>query len=292
MSGVDLPEITSPATLIVNSFDKALARSRLASTVSSTRLNDADLTVARQAVTTTSGRRLPRGSLTPDMIITESLRLLDRGGADGFSMPKLGRALGADPTAVYRHFASKDDLVLAIADRLIEEALTGLRPQACWLDFVEHAARRFRATYVAHPAAAALSCYRTTQGPAEIRAVDLLIGAVRQAGFEGAQAALVYRAIADFTLAWAGSEAAFLALDADLQQADRSAWSRTYRAVDRDDYPHVWSLRDELAGVRDDDVFETVLSCFLEGLRKKAPNPCGCHKHADPGQRADHDAPP
>jgi Bacterial regulatory proteins, tetR family. len=25
-------------------------------------------------------------------------------------MPKLGRALGADPTAVYRHFASKDDL--------------------------------------------------------------------------------------------------------------------------------------------------------------------------------------
>ena len=52
--------------------------------------------------------------------MTESLRLLDTGGVAGFSMPKLGRALGADPTAVYRHFASKDDLVLAIADRLIE----------------------------------------------------------------------------------------------------------------------------------------------------------------------------
>jgi AcrR family transcriptional regulator len=235
----------------------------------------------RPTMTTTNARRLPRGSLTPDMIIEESLRLLDTGGADGFSMPKLGRALGADPTAVYRHFASKDDLVLAIADRLIEEALTGLRPQACWLDSVEQAARALRATYIAHPAAAALSSYRTTQGPAEIRAVDLLIGAVRQAGFEGARAAVVYRAIADFMLAWAGGEAAFMAMDPDLQQADRSAWSRVYRAVDRDDYPNIWSVRDELAEVRDDDIFETVLSFFLAGLRKKAPNPCGCGSHAE-----------
>ena len=231
-------------------------------------------------MTTTNARRLPRGTLTPELIVTESLRLLDTEGSDGFSMPKLGRALGADPTAVYRHFASKDDLVLAIADRLIAEAQTGLVPQACWLDSVEQAARRFRATCVAHPAAAALTAYRTTQGPAEIRAVDMLIGAVRQAGFEGAEAAVVYRAIADFMLAWAGGEAAFLAMDADLQQADRSAWSRTYRAADREDYPHIWSVRDELAGVQDDDIFEMVLSFFLEGLRLKAPTPCGCAEHA------------
>jgi AcrR family transcriptional regulator len=230
-------------------------------------------------MTTTNARRLPRGTLTPEMIVAESLRLLDTEGSDGFSMPKLGRALGADPTAVYRHFASKDDLVLAIADRLIAEAQTGLVPQECWLDSVEQVARRFRATCVAHPAAAALTAHRTTQGPAEIRAVDMLIGAVRQAGFDGAEAAVVYRAIADFTLAWAGGEAAFLAMDADLQQADRSAWSRTYRAVDRDDYPHIWSLRDELANVQDDDIFEMVLSFFLAGLRLKAPTPCGCAAH-------------
>ena len=232
-------------------------------------------------MTTTKARRRPRGSLTPDMIITESLRLLDTEGSDGFSLPKLGRALGADPTAVYRHFASKDDLVLAIADRLIEEAQAGLAPQACWLDSIEQVIRRFRATCIRHPAAVALTAYRTTtRGPAEVRAVELLIGAVRQAGFKGAQAAVAYRAVADFTLAWAGGEAAFLAMDADLQQADRSAWSRTYLAVDRDEYPHIWSVRDELAAVRDDDIFETVLSFFLAGLRTSAPRPCDCDKHA------------
>ena len=134
----------------------------------------------------------------------ESVRLLDAEGTDGFSLPKLGRALGADPTAVYRHFASKDDLILAIADHLIEEAMTGISPQPCWVDTLADSTRRLRRTYLAHPAAASLSACRTTQRRAEMRIVDIIIGAVLDAGFEGAEAALVYRAFGDFSLAWAG----------------------------------------------------------------------------------------
>ena len=104
---------------------------------------------------------LRRGTLTPDRIVTESLRLLDTAGVAGFSMPKLGRALGADPTAVYRHFASKDDLILAIADHLIEEAMAGVAPQPCWVDTLAEIPRRLRHTYLAHPAAATLSACDT-----------------------------------------------------------------------------------------------------------------------------------
>jgi AcrR family transcriptional regulator len=234
-----------------------------------------------------NGRRLRRGSLTPEVIVTESLRLLDEEGSDGFSLPKLGRALGADPTAVYRHFASKDELVLAIADRLIEEAIDGMAAQPCWVDTVTDWTRRLRATYCAHPAAAALSWFRTTQRPAEMRAVNVLIGAVLEAGFTGAQAATVYRALGDFSLAWAGIEAAFLALDADLQQTDESAWSRAYLAVDRREYPHIWQVRDELAGVTDDRIFETILSMVMTGFASMAPRPCPCGSHAaGPGPSA------
>ena len=198
-------------------------------------------------------RGLRRGSLTPELIVKESLRLLDSDSVGGFSLPKLGRALGADPTAVYRHFPSKDDLVLAIADALIEEAMAGFSPQDCWVETLAESARRLRRTYLAHPAAAALSACRTTQRPAEMRIVNVVIGAVRAAGFEGAEAAVIYRAIGDFSLYWSGGEAAFWALDEKAQQTDRAAWTRAYLAAGEDEFPHIFAVRDELPKVADDE---------------------------------------
>src|SRR4051794_21760678 len=89
----------------------------------------------------TTGRR---ARLAPELIVGESLRLLDEHGVAGFSLPKLGVALGADPTAVYRHFSSKDDLMLAIADRLIEDSMDGLEPSDCWIDTLTDIATRLR----------------------------------------------------------------------------------------------------------------------------------------------------
>jgi AcrR family transcriptional regulator len=222
---------------------------------------------------------LVRGSLTPEWIVTESLRLLDERGVSGFSLPKLGRALGADPTAVYRHFASKDDLVLAIADRLIEESMAGLDARLCWVDTVIEVVQRLRATYLAHPAAASMSACRTTQRPAEMRVVNILIGAILEAGFEQAEAVRIYRALGDFALSWAGGEAAFLALDERLQATDRAAWTSAYLAVDRAEYPHISQVRTELPDVKDDDIFETILSLVISGLIRRAPRPCGCGAH-------------
>jgi AcrR family transcriptional regulator len=225
-------------------------------------------------------RRLQRGDLTRELIVRESLRLLDTEGVAGFSLPKLGRALGADPTAVYRHFGSKDDLVLAVADHLMQEAAGAIQPKECWLETLTDACRWLRETYLIHPAAASLSAYRTTQGPAEMRAINLLIGCVLRAGFEGAQAAVVYRAIGDFALFWSGGEASLLALDDRLQKNDRNAWTSTYMNADRATFPSIWQVRHHLPEVKDDDIFATSLSFFMGGLQAQAPRPCTCPKHA------------
>jgi TetR/AcrR family transcriptional regulator, tetracycline repressor protein len=224
-------------------------------------------------------RGLRRGTLTSDMIIEESLRLLDEDGIEGFSLPKLGRALGADQTAVYRHFASKDDIVLALADRLIEEASTGFEPQECWVDTLIEMAGRLRRTYLAHPAAASIASYRTTQGPAEIRAVDIIIGAMLSAGFEGAEAALMYRVVGDFALSWAGFEASFRALDERQQQRDNDAWTRAYLAVSRTEHPNIWQIKEDLPDVDDEDISATILGLVIAGLIRRAPRPCGCAGH-------------
>lgn len=223
---------------------------------------------------------LRRGTLTPELIVRQSLRLLDEDGTEGFSLPKLGRALGADPTSVYRHFISKDDLILAIADHLIDEAMAGMTAHDCWVDTLIDATWRLRRTYRSHPAAASLSACRTTQRPAEMGIVNVLIGAVLSAGFEGTEAARVYRAIGDFALAWAGFEAAFLALGQNLQETDQAAWSRAYLAADRAVHPHIWQIRTELPDISDDDIFETILSLVIDGLTERAPRPCECAAHS------------
>lgn len=241
------------------------------------------------AISDRKAERLKRGILTPALIVDQCLELLDSGGVNGFSLPKLGRALGADPTAVYRYFRSKDDLILAIADRLFEEALEDFSPRECWVDTVAEMTRRLRDVYRRHPAAASLTSYRTTQRPREMQAAEWLVGAMKAAGFEGAEAGLMYRAAAEFALNMAGGEANYLSLDVPAREADASAWPRAYRAVEREEYPNIWSVRDSLSHVSDDAVYERALEVFLVGLQALASVPCTCpagsHSAASSGRR-------
>ena len=148
------------------------------------------------------------------------------------------------------------------------------------METLREIARRARQTSLAHPAAASLTTCRTTQGPAEMRAVNMIIGALHQAGFAGQEAAVVYRAFGDFALFWSGGEASFLALDEAAQRKDREAWTRAYLVADRAVYPDIWRIREELPAVADDDIFETILSLVLGGIAARAPHPCACEAHA------------
>ena len=143
----------------------------------------------------------------------------------------------------------------------------------CWVETLTDSARQLRRTYLAHPAAASLSSYRTTQGPAEMKAVDIIISCVLAAGFEGAEAAVVYRAIGDFGLYWSGAEASFLAMDEQLQKNDRNAWTTAYLTADQAKYPAIWQVREHLPAVDDDEIFEMSLSLMLAGLLRPRPPP-------------------
>src|SRR6476646_4497034 len=57
--------------------------------------------------------------LSEELIVATALRLIEEHGAEALSVRRLGRALGADPSSLYRYFRHTDDLMLAIADELI-----------------------------------------------------------------------------------------------------------------------------------------------------------------------------
>ncbi|MBC3841606.1 TetR/AcrR family transcriptional regulator [Streptacidiphilus sp. 4-A2] len=154
-----------------------------------------------------------RVTLTRDAILEAAMHLCSPSGGGVLTFSRLGRELGTDPTAVYRHFRDKDDLVLALTERLIDEALqlttgSGLGHDQ-WREWLTLVARSVRSVHLARPALAVLGANRTTASPAETRSVEEIIAVLHRAGLPPVEAAECYRMLLDLTLAFVQSTAAF-----------------------------------------------------------------------------------
>ncbi|OHV32493.1 TetR family transcriptional regulator [Pseudofrankia sp. EUN1h] len=66
-----------------------------------------------------AGRRTPRGTLSRRVLLDSALEIVDIGGVNALSMRALGARLGVDPTAIYRHFQNKNELLDALADLMV-----------------------------------------------------------------------------------------------------------------------------------------------------------------------------
>ncbi|PIM72559.1 TetR family transcriptional regulator [Streptomyces sp. JV178] len=230
-------------------------------------------------------RRRPTRSgvlLSEDLIVEAGLRLIGEHGPEALSVRRLGAALGCDPSALYRYFHDTDDLVLAIADRIIGDAMDGFEPGDDWVASLRETALRVRAGYLAHPRAAALASHRVTRRANEIRAVETGIGLLMSAGFEPATAVRLYLAFIDTVLSHAATDAAFAALPRQQREADQRAWRDVYQDLDPQAYPALTAARGELPRMAD-SAFEDAVDLLLEALAARAP--ANRRKRTDPGDR-------
>ncbi|MFF4399761.1 TetR/AcrR family transcriptional regulator [Streptomyces sp. NPDC001480] len=218
-------------------------------------------------------RRRPTRSgvlLSEDLIVETALRLIGEHGPEALSVRRLGAALGCDPSALYRYFHDTDDLVLAIADRIIGDAMAGFVPGDDWVAALREMALRVRAGYIAHPRAAAMASHRVTRRANEIQAVETGIGLLLSAGFEPARAVRLYLAFIDTVLSHAATDAAFHALPRQQREADQRAWQDVYQGLDPESYPALTATRGELPGMADSS-FEESVDLLLDALAARAP---------------------
>ncbi|MET9424610.1 MULTISPECIES: TetR/AcrR family transcriptional regulator C-terminal domain-containing protein [unclassified Streptomyces] len=214
----------------------------------------------------------PRPSLSPGLIVEACLELLDAEGADALTFRRIGAELGADPTALYRHFRNKDDLVLAVADHLLEESLEGFEPSDDWHETLRTLCIRNRKVYLSHPRAAVLATVRITRRPAEMRVVEMILAALAKAGFPPEQAVRHYRALVDFMLSWSCMDATYSTLDSETRRRDESAWSGEYAAVPAATHPHLAAAAPHLPAVDDEANFLFALDLILEAIAARAPS--------------------
>ncbi|TYC99153.1 TetR/AcrR family transcriptional regulator [Arthrobacter echini] len=214
--------------------------------------------------------RAPRNSLSPELIVAASLDALERDGVKGLSFRKLGAALNVDPTALYRHFRNKDELILAVTDSLMVSALDDFEPDDDWLGTIRDLMHRGRRAYLSHPHAAVLGVTRVTRRPGEIRIVEEILAALSRGGFDPEEAARLYRVIDDLNLAFAGLDAAFRILPSEEQAKDTAAWSNEYAALDAERFPFIAKAAPMLATIQEDPTYELAVDLLLESVARRA----------------------
>jgi AcrR family transcriptional regulator len=197
--------------------------------------------------------------------------LLERQGHDALSARKLGHALGADPTAIYRYFTGMDDIVLAVADQLIGHAMTGFVAGADWRVAIRDLACRVHTVYVSHPHVAQVAFCRVTRRPNEMMFVETVLRILVDAGFSTNEAVQRYRALADTMLSFAGQDSGAGILPPDVLEGDDHAWQAAYRQQPTEIYPHITRAQDLLAQHMTTSSFTTALDFLLAGFGEPRP---------------------
>ncbi|MEU1180546.1 TetR/AcrR family transcriptional regulator [Streptomyces sp. NPDC005820] len=103
------------------------------------------------SVWTRQKREPDQPSLSRDAIVREAVAMLDAEGVEALSMRKLGARLGAGATSLYRHVATKDELMELALDEVAGELRVPPADRQDWRGAVTQAAVSFRATALRHP---------------------------------------------------------------------------------------------------------------------------------------------
>jgi AcrR family transcriptional regulator len=90
-------------------------------------------------------------ALSRASIVREAIVMLDADGIEALSMRKLGARLNAGATSLYRHVATKDELMELAVDEVAAEITVPPAGGPDWRAAATEAAASFRATALRHP---------------------------------------------------------------------------------------------------------------------------------------------
>jgi len=146
-------------------------------------------------------------------VVDAATTLLDSYGIADLTMRRLARELNVSPGALYWHFANKQELLGAVADRILESV--GDAP-ADWRGRVAGLCGRLRDALLSHTDGAELvsASFAAAQSNAMARILAQLTEATSDAGVVGPHAELAARTILYYVLGFTADEQSRLQWDA------------------------------------------------------------------------------
>jgi AcrR family transcriptional regulator len=218
----------------------------------------------RPARPTERGRGRPPRSF--DRIIATASALVDEVGMNAFSMRLLAERLGTSTATLYRHVASKEELMVYVVDRVFADVAAAAEPRdevvGSWQDAAVRASLEFRRVLSDHPNLLPLLVSQVPIGPNGLTVRERTIATLVRHGFSPSFAARAYTTLAHYVIGFAIQEQAPGAPTAE----DGAALGDYYRALDPDTYPCTVAAADALTVMPLEDEFVEGLRFILDGI--------------------------
>jgi AcrR family transcriptional regulator len=138
--------------------------------------------------------------LSREVILRGALRLLARAPEEPLTVARIAAEVHAVPAALYRHFASLDELLDGVLGEVLRTLEPRIRRRAGWPEQVRDWMTSLREHLLRYPAVLPLLGRRGRTSPAWLDAVAVLIGILERAGLRGAGLARTHLWILETTV--------------------------------------------------------------------------------------------
>ncbi|MER7012172.1 TetR/AcrR family transcriptional regulator [Saccharopolyspora sp. NPDC000359] len=191
-----------------------------------------------------------------------ALDLLDRSGLDALTMRRLADAMDVQAGALYRYFATKQDLLTAMAERMMDGVADAAAGSGDWSEQLAALARAMRTALLAHRDGARVFAGTHSTGENTLGFADAVVGVMRAAGFPDDDAARALHTTVNFTVGHTLEEQAAL-------QPGSSSPDVLAGAVAAGAYPHLAASLPALTSTDFTRHFEFGLAVLIAGLRAR-----------------------
>jgi AcrR family transcriptional regulator len=210
-------------------------------------------------------RAARRKPLSRDRVLRAAIGLADEGGLESVSMRKLGQVLRVEAMSLYKHVASKEDILDGIADLVVSD-FDVPAGDVDWKTAIRRSSISAHDVLLRHPWASSLIESRLNAGPARLGYLDAVIGALSAVGFP---MPLVMRAVMALDSHTYGFVLQELAWPFDVENAAEVA-ATFARGLPAGTYPNLLAMA-EMVTTAPRSVavdFEFGLDLILDGLER------------------------
>lgn len=197
-------------------------------------------------------------SLHKEQIVEAAIAFIEENGLLDLSMRRLAADLGVGTMTLYNHVPNKEALLNGVVQTILEEIETPGPDVNPWSERVRFILRSFRRVAHRHPTVVQLIPVNPPWTPPALRATEVGVAALKEAGFGDEDAAHAYRLLASYVVGYVSLElGGFFTMDETRVDAD----------FPFDDFPNLLAAAPYLVSWDAEAEFDLGINVILVGLR-------------------------